>query len=156
MSGRRVLLWELKPPRGLAASGFGDLEREVMDAVWDRGEVSVRDVHRAFGGSAAYTTLATTLDRLYKKGLLAASNQRSGSRFRASSAPPTGSKMGAPRGRKDEAALRAADVLTPRGLVAGSHRCEMRALLDVPDASRITNGADTGGSSVHPRGVEGP
>lgn len=48
---------------------------------------------------------------------------------------------------------RAADVLKPRGLVAGSHRCGSRALLDVPDASRITNGAGTGGSSVH--GVEG-
>lgn len=51
---------------------------------------------------------------------------------------------------------RAADVQKPRGLVAGSHRCEMRALLDVPDASSITNGAATGGFSVHPHGVEDP
>ena len=51
---------------------------------------------------------------------------------------------------------RSADVLKPRGLVAGSHRCEMRALLDVPDASRITNGFGTGGSSVHTHALEGP
>lgn len=51
---------------------------------------------------------------------------------------------------------RADDVLKPRGLVAGSHRCEMRAPLDVPDASRITNGAGTGGTSVHPQGMEEP
>jgi len=51
---------------------------------------------------------------------------------------------------------RAADVLKPRGLVAGSHRCEMQAFLDVPDASRITHGAGTGGSSVRAHAVEGP
>ena len=43
---------------------------------------------------------------------------------------------------------RVVDVLKPGGLVAVPHRCEMRAVLDVPDASRITNGA--GGSTVHP------
>jgi predicted transcriptional regulator len=31
----------------------------------------VRDVHEEFAGRIAYTTLMTTLDRLYKKGLLA-------------------------------------------------------------------------------------
>jgi predicted transcriptional regulator len=49
-----------------------------MTFVWQRyeqrhetgSEVSVRDVYRAFGGRLAYTTLMTTLDRLYKKGLL--------------------------------------------------------------------------------------
>jgi predicted transcriptional regulator len=32
--------------------------------------VSVRDIHLAFNERLAYTTLMTTLDRLYKKGLL--------------------------------------------------------------------------------------
>jgi predicted transcriptional regulator len=64
------LLWGFKRPRELAASAFGALERQVMDVVWERGEVSVRDVLRCFGESVAYTTLMTTLDRLYKKGVL--------------------------------------------------------------------------------------
>lgn len=49
---------------------LGKLEREVLDEVWRRGETSVREVHREFEDRVAYTTLMTTLDRLYKKGLL--------------------------------------------------------------------------------------
>lgn len=64
------MLWGFKRPRELAASAFGDLERQVMDVVWERGEVSVRDVLLCFGATVAYTTLMTTLDRLYKKGVL--------------------------------------------------------------------------------------
>ncbi len=56
------------------APELGPLEREVMDFVWrhfeQKGEASVRDVFLAFGERLAYTTLMTTLDRLYKKGLL--------------------------------------------------------------------------------------
>jgi predicted transcriptional regulator len=57
-------------PREIAKFALGKLEREVMNQAWRRGEISVRDVHRAFGERMAYTTLMTTLDRLYKKGLL--------------------------------------------------------------------------------------
>ena len=56
------------------ASDLGPLEREVMELIWRRpkraAEVSVRDIHLAFEGRLAYTTLMTTLDRLHKKGLL--------------------------------------------------------------------------------------
>ena len=57
-------------PSGLA-SHFGALELRVLDAVWRRQgkEVSVRDIHPDFPGSA-YTTLMTTLDRLHRKGVL--------------------------------------------------------------------------------------
>ncbi len=52
-------------------SSLGELEREIMEAVWQRGETSVREIHGIFGEKrAAYTTLMTTLDRLHKKGLL--------------------------------------------------------------------------------------
>ena len=50
---------------------LGELEREVMEIAWQRGEVSVRDVCLALDERMAYTTLMTTLDRLHKKGLLA-------------------------------------------------------------------------------------
>lgn len=49
---------------------LGRLEREVLEELWRRGRASVSDIRRAFGGRHAYTTLMTTLDRLYKKGLL--------------------------------------------------------------------------------------
>jgi predicted transcriptional regulator len=54
------------------AEVLGPLEAEIMDVVWDTGEVTVRDVHKALGGSRplAYTTVMTTLGRLADKGLV--------------------------------------------------------------------------------------
>ena len=63
-------LWGFRSPRDVAAA-FGPLERRVLEAVWEQGEVSVRDVHASLGAPTAYTTLMTTLDRLYRKGVLA-------------------------------------------------------------------------------------
>jgi predicted transcriptional regulator len=59
-----------KQPREVLGLAFGKLEREVMEAVWERGEVSVRDIYVSFQERIAYTTVMTTLGRLYKKGLL--------------------------------------------------------------------------------------
>lgn len=41
-----------------------------MDIVWSRGESNVRDVAEKLERPLAYTTVMTTLDRLFKKGLL--------------------------------------------------------------------------------------
>jgi predicted transcriptional regulator len=41
-----------------------------MDIVWSRGESNVRDVAEQLDRPLAYTTVMTTLDRLYKKGVL--------------------------------------------------------------------------------------
>ena len=51
-------------------SALGRLERAVMDTVWAGGDFSVRDVQSALGRPVAYTTVMTTLDRLFKKGLV--------------------------------------------------------------------------------------
>jgi predicted transcriptional regulator len=59
-----------RSPREVVGTVLGKLERQVMDEVWRREEVSVRDIFRAFDERMAYTTLMTTLDRLHKKGLL--------------------------------------------------------------------------------------
>jgi predicted transcriptional regulator len=48
---------------------FGALELRVLEALWRRGEATVRDLHDDFP-SAAYTTLMTTMDRLHRKGAL--------------------------------------------------------------------------------------
>lgn len=53
---------------------LGKLEAQVMEAVWQADKpVSVEEVRHALaeaGKSAAYTTVMTTLSRLYSKGLL--------------------------------------------------------------------------------------
>jgi predicted transcriptional regulator len=53
-----------------APQPLGPLEVAVMDILWARGESTVRDVVERLGRPLAYTTIMTTLDRLYKKGLL--------------------------------------------------------------------------------------
>jgi predicted transcriptional regulator len=50
---------------------LGHLERTVMAILWDHGEGNVRDVAARLDRPLAYTTVMTTLDRLFKKGLLA-------------------------------------------------------------------------------------
>ena len=50
---------------------LGELELKVMIEVRRLGETSVAKVNRAMNDAYAYTTVMTTLDRLFKKGLLA-------------------------------------------------------------------------------------
>lgn len=51
---------------------LGPLEYAVMDAVWELGECTVREVHNCLQGKRkiAYTTVMTTMTRLAAKGLL--------------------------------------------------------------------------------------
>jgi predicted transcriptional regulator len=49
---------------------IGPLEERVLELLWRAGERSVRDVREGLGDRLAYTTVMTTLDRLFKKGLL--------------------------------------------------------------------------------------
>src|SRR5207244_2548444 len=70
MKAPRFLLRGFRRPREVASLALGQLERQVLNEAWRRGEVTVRDIFAAFEEKIAYTTLMTTLDRLYKKGLL--------------------------------------------------------------------------------------
>jgi predicted transcriptional regulator len=49
---------------------LGRLESSLMDILWARGESSVRHVFECIDRPLAYTTVMTTLERLFKKGLL--------------------------------------------------------------------------------------
>lgn len=61
-------MFSRRKPSGLA-SVFGTLELRVLEALWQRGAATVRDLRHDFP-SAAYTTLMTTMERLHKKGVL--------------------------------------------------------------------------------------
>ena len=58
------------PESASASPALGPLEVAVMEILWTRGESNVRDVVARLGRPLAYTTVMTTLDRLFKKGLL--------------------------------------------------------------------------------------
>jgi predicted transcriptional regulator len=66
----RFTLFGYRRPREVVGFALGKLERAVMEEVWARGRASASDIYRAHGERTAYTTWMTTLDRLYKKGLL--------------------------------------------------------------------------------------
>jgi predicted transcriptional regulator len=64
------MLPSFKRVREAVTAELGELEREVMRLAWRGGEVSVREVHLSLDEGKAYTTVMTTLDRLFRKGLL--------------------------------------------------------------------------------------
>lgn len=66
----KFLLRGFSRPREAIVASLGTLERDTLNEVWRQKEVSVRQVTMAFNESVAYTTVMTTLDRLYKKGFL--------------------------------------------------------------------------------------
>lgn len=61
---------------------LGDLEADIMEAVWQYEEVTVRDIHEQLNSrrQIAYTTVMTVMTRLAEKGIL--SKIKSGSAHR--------------------------------------------------------------------------
>ncbi|MBY6062419.1 BlaI/MecI/CopY family transcriptional regulator [Microbacterium esteraromaticum] len=49
---------------------LGALEQQVMDALWDDGPLSIREVITRLGDKHAYTTIATVLGNLERKQLV--------------------------------------------------------------------------------------
>ncbi len=49
---------------------LGPLEQRLLEALWARGTATVRELLDAGYDDLAYTTVMTTLDRLYKKNVL--------------------------------------------------------------------------------------
>jgi predicted transcriptional regulator len=63
------------PFRSAAARQLGPLEQRLLDGLWDQGSSTVRELLESGCPELAYTTVMTTLDRLYKKGLLTRSEE---------------------------------------------------------------------------------
>ena len=68
---RPFLFRGFKSSHEILENSLGALEREVMTVVWNEGEISVREACGRLGSAVAYTTVMTTMDRLFKKRLLA-------------------------------------------------------------------------------------
>ncbi|MDT0617469.1 BlaI/MecI/CopY family transcriptional regulator [Salinisphaera sp. P385] len=56
---------------------LGELEIEVMEQLWDAGPADVKSVHEVLGKAKqrSLNTVQSTLERLYRKGLLAREKQ---------------------------------------------------------------------------------
>jgi predicted transcriptional regulator len=57
-------------PGVTSSAQLGPLERKVLQAVWTRGTATVREVREDGTIWQTYPTIMTTMDRLFKKGLL--------------------------------------------------------------------------------------
>jgi predicted transcriptional regulator len=68
---RPFLFRGFKSSHEMLENSLGALEREVMTIVWSDQEISVREMCERLGSGVAYTTVMTTMDRLFKKRLLA-------------------------------------------------------------------------------------
>ena len=71
-------------------NALGDLERAVMDVLWDlppAGEMTVREVHAVLAESrdVAYTTVMTVMDRLARKGMTVQHKEGRAYRYHAAS-----------------------------------------------------------------------
>ena len=62
------------------SSELGPLEERLLDKLWERGSATVRELLDDSPLDLAYTTVMTTLDRLFKKNLL--SRESEGRAFR--------------------------------------------------------------------------
>ena len=79
--GSWVSSW-VRGERDPLQAALGRLEREVMDVVWTPAtKHTVRDVQARLPRKAAYTTVMTTLDRLFKKGLVSRRREGPGVRL---------------------------------------------------------------------------
>jgi predicted transcriptional regulator len=106
-----------RDPLGAA---LGSLERQVMDVMWAGDDHVVRDVQARLARSVAYTTVMTTLDRLYKKGFVGRTREGRAFRYRAAQT------------REQVEAAVAAGVL--EGLVSNGSQAAMPILSNLVDA----------------------
>lgn len=65
---------------GASSAQLGPLEERILEVLWERKSATVRDLADGACQDLAYTTVMTTLDRLFKKKLL--SRQVEGRAFR--------------------------------------------------------------------------
>lgn len=66
-----------EPPR------LGALEAQVMDVLWDQGPATVRGIIDRLPHEPAYTTIATVLTNLDRKGLVAARKEQHSTWYQA-------------------------------------------------------------------------
>jgi len=63
-------MFQLWKKSGKPEVEVGPLETELLELLWNSGEKNVNAVLELMNNRLAYTTVMTTLDRLYKKGIL--------------------------------------------------------------------------------------
>jgi predicted transcriptional regulator len=66
----RFVFWGFKSSHEVLQNSLGALEREILEMCWTHQDLNVRAACGLLRSPVAYTTVMTTMDRLFKKGLL--------------------------------------------------------------------------------------
>lgn len=74
-------------PRSASSPQLGPFEQQLLREVWSRGDTTVRELLDTGKIHQAYTTVMTTMDRLYKKGLLSRAAEGRAYRYTARVTP---------------------------------------------------------------------
>jgi predicted transcriptional regulator len=83
MTGKNTM----SPEGGPTQVRLGPLERRILEEVWSHESLTVRELMADGRIRLAYTTVMTTLDRLFKKGLLDRTEEGRAFRYSAHCAP---------------------------------------------------------------------
>ena len=67
---RSFLFWGFKSSQEVLENSLGGLEHEILSICWAHRDLNVRAACARLKTPIAYTTVMTTMDRLFKKGLL--------------------------------------------------------------------------------------
>ena len=67
----RRISFHYDPSRKGLGQVLGDLELDVMEVIWKRGQSTVREVLERLRRDVAYSSVITVANRLHRKGLLA-------------------------------------------------------------------------------------
>ncbi len=69
---KKRLMQTFKPHRTGLGRVLGDIEKAVMDVIWNKDEATGREIFEEVGKekNLAFTTVLTVMDRLMKKGLI--------------------------------------------------------------------------------------
>jgi predicted transcriptional regulator len=73
--------------RSIQGTQLGPLEQKMLEEVWLRGSTTVRELLADGKTPLAYTTVMTTLDRLFKKGFLDRTEEGRAFRYSAQCTP---------------------------------------------------------------------
>lgn len=84
----------------LLAAPLGPLERQVHKAVWLRGTATVREIIQDRTIWQTYSTILTTMDRLFRKGLLERVQEGKAFRYSARYSPEELERMAAVKGMR--------------------------------------------------------
>jgi predicted transcriptional regulator len=79
--------WSPESESNFESARLGPLERRLLQQIWIRRSATVRELLADSDMRLAYTTVMTTLDRLFKKGLLERTEQGRAFRYSARCSP---------------------------------------------------------------------